>query len=65
MHSDAEPTEILDWLERGLTLTAISQRTGWPHRQIRLLASRHGYLIEPDGTARRPPQHGDHAQRRQ
>jgi hypothetical protein len=59
----AEPDEVLDLLKGGLTVTAISERTGWPPRQIGLLASRHGYLIAADGTARKPPPHGDQAQR--
>ena len=55
MHIVAEPAQVLDWLQRGVKISRIADVTAWPPRQIRLLASRYGYLFTPDGTPYQPP----------
>ncbi len=42
----------------------IGRATGWPTRQVRLLASRHGYLFTPLGTPYQPPALGQRFRRR-
>jgi hypothetical protein len=47
-------------LDEGHTLVWMSTNAGWPSRQIRVFASRHGYLFTADGTPFKPPAHGDY-----
>lgn len=41
-------------LSSGRSLTWITEASGWPGRQVRVFAARHGYLCAPDGTLYRP-----------
>jgi hypothetical protein len=52
----ADPEQVLDGLERGVQITALALATGWPPRQIQLLASRNGYLFTLNGTPYKPPE---------
>ena len=45
---------MLTLLASGRSLTWITEASGWPGRQVRGFASRHGYLAAPDGTLYRP-----------
>ena len=55
MHVAAEPSQVLDWIRRGVKITTIAEFTAWPPRRIQLLASRYGYLFAPDGSPYQPP----------
>jgi hypothetical protein len=55
VHVAAEPSEVLDWIQRGVKIRVISDISAWPPRQIQLLATRHGFLFAPDGTPYQPP----------
>jgi hypothetical protein len=46
---------MLTLLASGRSLTWIAEVSGWPGRQIRTFASRHGYLCTREGTLYRPP----------
>jgi hypothetical protein len=46
---------MLALLGPGRSLTWITEVSGWPGRQIRTFASRHGYLCTPEGTFYIPP----------
>jgi hypothetical protein len=56
VHVAAELSEVLDWIQRGVKIGAISDISAWPPRQIQLLANRHGFLFAPDGTPYQPPE---------
>lgn len=46
---------MLVLLDSGRSLTWITEASGWPGRQVRTFASRHGYLATADGRLYRPP----------
>jgi hypothetical protein len=45
---------MLVLLDSGRSLTWITEVSGWPGRQVRAFAGRHGYFAAPDGTLYRP-----------
>jgi hypothetical protein len=50
---------VLMLLAEGQGLVRMSRAAGWPARQIRILASRNGYLFTVDGTPYKPPTQGE------
>ncbi len=46
---------VLMLLTEAHDVAQIARATGWPARQVRLLASRNGYLFTPQGTPYQPP----------
>jgi hypothetical protein len=65
-HMSTRPTnfvasnrELLMVLAEGQSLRWMSRTCGWPTRQIRVFAGRHGYLFTSYGTPYRPPAHGE------
>jgi hypothetical protein len=46
---------MLTLLGSGRSLAWIAEVSGWPGRQVRTFAARHGYLCTPAGTLYRPP----------
>ena len=45
---------VLMLLTEAHNVVQIAQATGWPTRQVQLLASRNGYLFTPHGTPYQP-----------
>lgn len=46
---------MLTLLDSGRSLNWLAEVSGWPGRQIRTFAGRHGYLCTPAGALYRPP----------
>jgi hypothetical protein len=46
---------MLTLLGSGRSLMWIAEVSGWPGRQVRTFAARHGYLCTPGGAFYRPP----------
>jgi hypothetical protein len=55
---------VLMLLTEAHDVVQIGRATGWPTRQVRLLASRNGYLFTPHGTPYQPPAIGQRFRRR-
>jgi hypothetical protein len=55
---------VLMLLTEAHHVVQIARATGWPTRQIQLLASRNGYLFTPQGTPYQPPALGQRFRRR-